>query len=158
MPGARLQIIGDGPLKNKMKMQAADLNHVEFLGIKSKKEIKRLLSAAWIFCTPSIVAESGDAEGLGMVFLEAQALETPVVSFNTGGVGEAVSHEKTGIIVSAKDVEALADAMLRLLKDETLRRKFGKAGVKRIRAQFNIRKQGEKLENIYRDVISKTGS
>lgn len=154
VPETRIQIIGNGPLRNELERQAEELNHVEFLGIKNKHEIKNLLSKAWIFCTPSIVAESGDTEGLGMVFLEAQALGTPAVSFDTGGVIEAIAHGKTGMTVPEKNVDALAESLLQLLQDKSLRSNIGKFGAERIRDKFDIRKQCEKLEKIYRDVIS----
>ncbi len=150
IPELRLQIVGDGPLRASLEQQALALRSVEFLGVKSADEIRTLMSQAWVFCTPSIVAASGDAEGLGMVFLEAQALATPAVSFDTGGVVEAIAHEQTGLTVPEKNIDALAEALTTLLSDEALRREYGRRGVERVQEAFNIRKQCIALEDIYR--------
>ena len=72
--------------------------------------------AGGVFCVPSVVAASGDAEGFGMVFIEAQAMGLPVVSTLSGGIPEAVKHGETGLLVTERDPAALAEAILRLLR------------------------------------------
>jgi glycosyltransferase involved in cell wall biosynthesis len=67
-------------------------------------------------------------EGFGLVYLEAGACGLPVVAHDTGGVGEAVRHEKTGLLVTPGDVPGLTSAFERLLKDAALRRNLGDAG------------------------------
>jgi len=101
---------------------------------------------------PSITADNGDAEGLGMVFLEAQALQTPVVSFSSGGVVEAVENESTGLLCAEKDVSSLAENIDTLLSNQSLREEFGKCGRERVEKLFDIRKQCKLLEDIYDDV------
>ena len=89
-PGLRLTIIGEGDLKASLQQEAVSRQlNVEFTGTASAAEIREQLARCWLFVAPSITAESGDTEGLGMVFLEAQALQTPVVSFRSGGLVEA---------------------------------------------------------------------
>lgn len=154
VPDVSLTIVGDGKLKDELKLQAEELNiNVDFVGQKTAEEIKDYLLSHWVFAAPSITAENGDAEGLGMVFLEAQSLKTPVVSFASGGVVEAVENEKTGLLCKEKDVSTLADNLSQLLLNENLRLSFGEAGRKRVENQFNIKHQCEKLELIYDDVI-----
>ena len=158
LPDARLKIVGDGPLRKELGERAASLRNVEFLGVKTKTEIRELLQEAWTLCVPSIVAPSGDAEGLGMVFLEAQALATPAVSFDTGGVVEAIEHGKTGLNVPSEDVGALADGLLTLLTDKPLRQAWGAAGRRRVHSQFNVRTQCGALENIYAEAMEGSGA
>lgn len=155
VPGALLQIAGDGPQRPELEAQvaAAGLADVEFLGVRTPVEIRELLRRAWIMCTPSIVAENGDAEGLGMVFLEAQAMATPAVSFDTGGVVEAIADGETGRTVPAGDDAALADALIGLLTDDELRRRCGARGRARVEALFDVRRQCGALESIYRSVL-----
>ena len=154
IPEVELHIIGDGPLRTELESLASGLNNVVFQGVQNQQEIKQALSAAWVFCTPSIIAESGDAEGLGMVFLEAQALGTPAVSFDTGGVVEAIANRQTGRTIKERDVPALAQALVELLSNQELRKEYGEAGAERVRSEFDIKKQCKKLEVIYEQVIS----
>ncbi|MGD8884678.1 MAG: glycosyltransferase [Gammaproteobacteria bacterium] len=154
-PDLALNIVGTGPLENNLRQKAADLElNANFLGSRSPQEVKKLMLTSWIFCTPSITAANGDAEGLGMVFLEAQALQTPVVSFDSGGVGEAVENGVTGLLSEEKDVTALADNIAFFLKNREARLEYGEKGRLRVVEQFNIAEQCKKLEQIYQSVTS----
>ena len=84
-----------------------------------------------------------------MVFLEAQALETPVVSFRSGGVVEAVADESTGLLCAEKDVDALAANIATLLENSDLRHNMGRQGRARVERDFDVRKQCARLERIY---------
>lgn len=146
----RLTIIGEGELKASLQQEAIsrDLN-VKFFGTATAAEIREQLARCWLFVAPSITAADGDTEGLGMVFLEAQALQTPVVSFRSGGLVEAVEDGVTALLSEEKDVAGLADAIASLLEDSSLRRDMGVAGRQRVEYHFDVRKQCAKLEQIY---------
>lgn len=149
-PRLALTIVGDGDLKRQLRLEAAERGlEVEFAGTESAAQIRARLAASWLFVAPSVTAASGDAEGLGMVFLEAQALRTPVVSFRHGGVVEAVADGSTGLLCPEKDVDALADNIQSLLENETLRHTMGQQGRERVETLFDVRKQCAKLEQIY---------
>ncbi|MEM9977890.1 MAG: glycosyltransferase, partial [Cyanobacteria bacterium P01_D01_bin.2] len=107
-----------------------------------------------VFCGPSIVARSGDAEGFGMVFAEAQAMGLPVVSFATGGIPEAVIHGETGLLSPAKDTAQLSRDLLRLLQDGDLRRRFARAGQAHVAKNFDLQKNTPLLEALYDDVVA----
>ena len=153
-PDLRLTIIGEGelmrPLQQEVKIR--DLN-VNFVGTASATEIREQLAHCWLFVAPSITAADGDTEGLGMVFLEAQALQTPVVSFRSGGLAEAVEDGVTALLSDEKDVAGLAEAIASLLEDSRLRRDMGAAGRRRVEHQFDIRKQSAKLEQVYDELV-----
>ena len=116
---------------------------------------KRLLSSSETFIAdqgrflPGITAQSGDAEGLGMGFLEAQALQTPVVSFRSDGLVEAVEEGVTALLGAEKDVAGLAENIATLLENSSLRHHMGEAGHERVEQHFDLRKQCTKLESIY---------
>lgn len=152
-PEMKLTIVGDGPQRDKLMQKTKDdrLN-VEFVGRESAENIRSRLARSWIFVAPSVTARNGDAEGLGMVFLEAQALRTPVVSFNSGGVPEAVEDGKTGLLAEEKDVAGLADRIDYLIQYEMERRQFGERGRQRVEQYFDINKQCALLEQIYDQV------
>ncbi len=149
-PELQLTIIGTGDLEAELKQEVAqrDLN-VVFAGTANADEIRAQLARSWLFVAPSITAQSGDAEGLGMVFLEAQALHTPVVSFRSGGLVEAVAEGATALLSEEKDVTGLTENIATLLENSTQRLHMGEAGRQRVERYFDLRKQCAKLESIY---------
>jgi colanic acid/amylovoran biosynthesis glycosyltransferase len=158
-PEARLVVIGDGPLREQLECRAAALlKNFEFLGEQDPDVVRNWMNQAMVFSTPSVVAESGDTEGFGMVFAEAQAMGLPVASFASGGIPEAIADQQTGFLVKERDDEALATKLLLLLNDSDLWARMSQAGQSRARLLFNIRKQAAILENIYDGVLSEWGS
>jgi colanic acid/amylovoran biosynthesis glycosyltransferase len=150
LPHARLVIIGDGPLRSDLMALAADcLNSAEFLGRQPAETVRQWMNQATVFSVPSVVTAAGDAEGLGMVFLEAQAMGLPVVSSLSGGIPEVVIHGETGFLAPERDVQGLSDYLITLLQQPELRSQFGKAGRKRVCQHFNITTQTAQLEEIY---------
>jgi glycosyltransferase involved in cell wall biosynthesis len=153
----RLVVIGDGPLRESLEDQAAGgLRQAEFLGSRPSEEVRSWMSRASVLCVPSVVARNGDAEGFGMVFIEAQAMELPVVSFATGGVPEAVLDGETGFLLPEGDWRGLADRILTLLDDRDLAQRLGRQGRTRVREQFDLHKQTALLEQIYRQVVGQS--
>jgi glycosyltransferase involved in cell wall biosynthesis len=149
-PDLQLTIMGEGELKSSLQQEALARHlKVHFTGAATAAEIRQQLARCWLFVAPSVTATSGDMEGLGMVFLEAQALQTPVVSFRSGGLVEAVEEEKTALLSAEKDVSGLTENITRLLENSTLRRNMGVEGRKRVEENFDLRKQCAKLEMIY---------
>lgn len=154
MPEARLVVIGDGPLRQQMELQAASaLKNYQFLGEQKAEVVREWMSRAMVFGAPSVTAESGDAEGFGMVFAEAQAMGLPVVSFANGGIPEAVADEQTGFLVREKDDQALAAKILLLLGNRELWMRMSQAGPVRAKRLFDIRTQATSLENLYDTVL-----
>jgi colanic acid/amylovoran biosynthesis glycosyltransferase len=149
-PELQLTVIGAGELGPALKQEAAQRHlDVNFTGTASAAEIREQLARSWLFVAPSITAHSGDAEGLGMVFLEAQAMQTPVVSFRSGGLVEAVEEGVTALLSEEKDVDGLAENIASLLENSSLRHHMGQAGRERVEQHFDLRKQCAKLESIY---------
>jgi colanic acid/amylovoran biosynthesis glycosyltransferase len=145
-----LVVIGDGPLRSYCEALAARLKvRCRFLGAQSSAVVQEWMAHATVFCVPSVVATSGDAEGFGIVFLEAQAMGLPVVSTRSGGIPEAVEDERTGLLVAEGDPRALAAAILRLIRDEDLWQRFSLAGRRRVLEQFDLMRQTHHLEKLF---------
>jgi glycosyltransferase involved in cell wall biosynthesis len=156
LPEAELVIIGDGEHRTALEQQAATtLTRYTFLGRQSPEIVKQWMQKATVFCVPSITAEDGDSEGFGIVFAEAQASGMPVVSFASGGIPEAVSHEETGLLAPEGDWKKLAEYLLLLFSNRDLRERFSQAGRARVERMFDLRKQTRLLEDIYREVASR---
>jgi glycosyltransferase involved in cell wall biosynthesis len=118
---AELCVIGDGPLRASLERMAADLGvATRFLGACSTAQVKQELDAARALCLPSVTAAHGDAEGFGLVLLEAQACGVPVVSSARGGAEEGLVDGVTGYAVAERDVGRLGERLLALLTDDAL--------------------------------------
>lgn len=153
---AELLIAGDGPLRPQLEQQIMELglgDCVKLLGMLTHTNVLEMMKRAWLFCVPSITARNGDAEGLGMVFLEAQALGVPVVSTRSGGIPEAVSDTVSGYLVAEKNAESLAERMLYILNNGPVRETLGAQARLFVERKFDIRTQTVGLENIYRTVL-----
>lgn len=152
VPGASLQIIGDGPLEQQLREQAARAEvAVEFLGRRPPNEVSRCMQEAMVVAAPSI-RTARDFEGLGMVFVEAQALGRPVVGFRSGGIPDAIDDGRSGILVPEDDVGALASALAAVLGDSGRAQAMGDAGHRHARENHDLARQTRLLENVYADV------
>ena len=155
LPGAELVVIGDGELRGELEGIARNtLRNCRFLGWQPPETVREWLNRARVFCVPSIRAASGDGEGFGMVFAEAQAMGLPVASFSSGGVPEAVLHGETGLLAPEGDWRALAGNIVALLENDNLWRKMSEAGQNRVGQLFNLTKQTAKLEETYSSLLN----
>jgi colanic acid/amylovoran biosynthesis glycosyltransferase len=153
-PEVKLIIVGDGVLRFSLEdLARRTLKSYQFMGSQSSENIRELMNKSQIFCVPSVTAESGDAEGFGIVFAEAQAMGLPVVSFSSGGIPEAVAHGESGFLVPERDTEGLAIHILHLLRDCELWHLFSKQGRERVCKLFNLDSQSHSLEQIYAEIV-----
>jgi len=153
-PASDLVVIGAGPLRLQYEAQAAARGvRCHFLGAQPTTVVREWMARAAVFSVPSVVADSGDAEGFGMVFIEAQAMGLPVVSTLSGGIPEAVEHGKTGLLVKECNPAALAEAILELMQNDELWHRYSVAGRKRVVDQFNLLHQTERLENVFEKLL-----
>ena len=156
-PEAELVIIGGGPLRAQYEAQAAAQGiRSRFLGTQPSSVVQEWMASAAVFCVPSVVADSGDAEGFGMVFIEAQAMGLPVVSTLSGGIPEAVRQEETGLLVKERDSRGLAQAILRLLEGGELWQRFSLAGRRNVENHFNLAHQTAQLEKVFERLLAQT--
>jgi colanic acid/amylovoran biosynthesis glycosyltransferase len=154
-PAAELVVVGDGPLRADYEARAVALGvRCRFLGVQPAAVVRDRMSRASVFCVPSVVAATGDAEGFGMVFIEAQAMGLPVVSTLSGGIPEAVKNGETGLLVAERDSPALAEAILRLMQDEELWQQYSLAGRGNVVNHFNLAQQTGRLENLFDQLLA----
>jgi colanic acid/amylovoran biosynthesis glycosyltransferase len=152
---ARLVVIGDGALRTSLETEALEiLPGTQFLGHQSQAVVRDWMARASVLCVPSVISAKGVAEGFGQVFIEAQAMGLPAVSFRCGGIPEAICDGATGFIVPERDTHALSHRLYQLLSDASMWQRFSEAGVERVRAHFDLRTQTKKLEDMYDQVIT----
>ncbi len=141
---AKFLIIGDGPLRDKLEKMINELgisNEVLFVGYY--QYLVEILSVIDILVIPSL------SEGLSNVLLEGMAMAKPVVTTNIESNTQVVVNGKTGILVPVGNPEALADGIIRLLKNKKEARRMGLAGRRRVEQYFDINFTVEKTEQIY---------
>ncbi|HEY5705941.1 MAG TPA: glycosyltransferase family 4 protein [Terrimicrobiaceae bacterium] len=142
------QIIGNGPLEESLKEQAALLGvdqRVSITGPKAEGEIKRLLQRSRMFVLACTRAEDGAMDNLPTVIMEAMAAGLPVVSTDVAAVSEMIADEETGFIVSERDSTALAQKIARLLDDPELARTTGTKGRERCLELFDLNRTSAAL-------------
>jgi L-malate glycosyltransferase len=147
VPDARFIIAGEGELRPALEKQIKDLHlekHVLLAGFRP--DVLSLHKAFDLFVMSSVT------EGLGTSLLDAMAAGKAIVAARTGGIPEVVADGETGILVAPRDHDAMAEAIVRLLKDETLRRQMGNAGRARARSLFSAERMVENTLNVYQRV------
>ncbi|MFW8625373.1 N-acetyl-alpha-D-glucosaminyl L-malate synthase BshA [Deinococcus indicus] len=120
---ARLLMIGDGPERPRvfeLAQQLGVIGRTHFLG--SFPDVETVLGISDLFLLPS------RQESFGLAALEAMSCEVPVVSSNAGGIPEVVEQGVTGFMADVGDVDAMADAALRILRNRDLYVQMGAAG------------------------------
>jgi glycosyltransferase involved in cell wall biosynthesis len=157
LPEVRLEIAGDGPLRPSLERLTRDRGlsaRVTFHGSLPHRTVAASMQRAAIVCQPSVTAADGDSEGLPTTVLEAAATARPLIGTHHSGIPEVIVDGATGFLVAERDVAALADRLLLLMKNAELRKRMGEAGRKRIEEHFDLRKQSKRLEEIYSETIS----
>lgn len=155
-PEVELVIIGDGPCRVRLEQMAKEnLRHFRFLGTRPPDVVRKWMNRSRVFSVASVAANSGWTEAFGLVYIEAQAMGVPVVSFASGGVPEAVSHGETGFLVPERDIEGLTQHLQRLLQDESLCARMSESARRRVCAKFDLRTQTRRLEELYSQVLEK---
>lgn len=130
-PDAHLVLVGEGPDRERLARRAGPLRErgVRLPGRVSYDELPAAHAAADVFAMPCRTRWFGtDVEGLGIVYLEAQAVRRPAIAGSSGGAPEAVREGVTGSVVDGRDHRALLAALDRWLADPAARRAAGQAG------------------------------
>lgn len=132
-PTVRFAIGGDGPLRRELEGRAAALGLAEtvrFLGYRS--DVPRFIAALDAYVLPSLW------EGLPLALLEALASAKPIVATRVGGNPEIVADGENGLLVPAKDPEALAQAVLALRRDPGRCQRMAVANRARFESAFSV--------------------
>ncbi len=111
IPSARLWIIGDGYMLNRLK--ELDMKDVTFFGRVSSDEKYDLLARSHLVLVPSL------REGWGLIVNESNAMGTPVIAYDVNGLRDSVVHGTNGLLVASNNPESLSKSALKLLEDKT---------------------------------------
>ncbi|AFY59214.1 glycosyltransferase [Rivularia sp. PCC 7116] len=150
IPLAELVIAGQGVEFDNLKLLAEQLKatkSVKWLGHISRQELEQHFDLAWVQVIPSLWAEP-----FGNVTTEAMMRGTAVIASATGAQPEIVSNNKTGFLVPPGDVDALADALLKLLSNRELAEAMGEAGRERAMQEFSEEQRTQSFLDIYQEI------
>jgi len=139
-----LHLIGDGPIRPDLERMTVELNIYEetcFYGYMLHPE--QFMPFFDIFVLPS------RAEAFGSVFAEAALCRLALVGTDVGGIAEQIENGVTGILVPVDDVNALADAMERLVTDPDYRNKLAEAAWLKAKRTYSLGRAVEQLKNVY---------
>jgi glycosyltransferase involved in cell wall biosynthesis len=146
-----LDVVGDGDDRAALEELARGLEldgRVRWHGALPQPKLADFYRSAAALVVPSV------AEGLGLVAVEAQLCETPVVAFDSGGLTDIVQHDRTGILVSQVDAGALAAALISLLERDDRGASLGAAGRLHALATFAPESVARRYADIYRAAIA----
>ena len=145
LPNIRMVLAGEGDQRNFLGSLVSELGiseQVEFLGVRN--DVPELLGAADSVLMPSLT------EGFPRTAIEAMAAGKPVIATNVGGTPEAVIDGETGILVPARDSDALSAAIVRLVGDTDLQARLAQAGRKRAEKNYSVDRYVSRLDELYR--------
>ena len=147
---AKFFIVGKGPMKeqivNSINKKGFWKNFLFVDGLKEEM-LALAYNCADVFVLPSI------QEGQGIVLLEAQASGKPVVAFDVGGVPEAMRDGETGFLVKLGDIEGFAEAVSKLLSDESLHGKMSADARRFVVENFTWDVCAHKMLRVYREAL-----
>jgi phosphatidylinositol alpha-1,6-mannosyltransferase len=157
---AHYALIGIGDDREHLRQLATQLGvaeRVHLLGHVSYDDLPRWYAACDVFAMPNRDVD-GDNEGFGLVYLEAASAGKPAVAGTAGGTGSAVVDGVTGLRVDGEQLEAIAQALTRLLSDPAESREMGRNGRTRVLENFTHQRRVDQLRELaLRGRYSRTG-
>jgi glycosyltransferase involved in cell wall biosynthesis len=148
VPDARFVIVGDGEQRPTLEKQIRDHHlerHVFLAGFRA--DVLELVKGFDVFATSPI------HEGMCLALVDAMAAGKPAVCTRAGGIPEVMVDGETGFLVEPRDHETMAERIVRLLKDEGLRRAMGAAALARARERFTVERMAAEIEAVYQKFL-----
>jgi len=137
-----LWLVGDGDWRSNEEIEG-----IKIFGKVEDKEKKKLLAKAWVLVSPSV------KEGWGMTIIEANACGTPCIAYDVPGLRDSIIDGETGVLVKEDgNVKELAEATIKILKDERLRKRLSKNAMRWAR-RFSWDKSAEEFERVIKSVV-----
>jgi glycosyltransferase involved in cell wall biosynthesis len=141
--------VGDGYLESKLERQAESLgvrNNIIFTGWRS--DVINVLGLFDILVLPSL------NEGMGKVLIEGMALGKPIVASSVGGIIDLVKNGDNGILVPPRDSDALAEAILKLVRSKNLAQRLGENGKSKVYPEYDTSTMIRQIEGLYERLLN----
>jgi glycosyltransferase involved in cell wall biosynthesis len=156
----RLVLAGDGPQRRALEALSDRLGlreRVRFLGFLPHERVTGLYARADLFLAPSVVDRTGDRDGIPTVILEALLHRLPVIAARVSGIPELIEDGVTGRLVPPGDPEALARAVARMAADRESALAMAARGRDRVREQFDMGRNTERILRLYGELLPAPG-
>jgi glycosyltransferase involved in cell wall biosynthesis len=145
---AKFLLVGEGKLEDELKVKSKKLkleDKIIFTGFMD--DIRDVLASIDILVIPSL------QEGLPVVLLEAMAMKKPIVAANIEGIMEILENSVSGLLVPPRDIKALAEAVIDLLKHEDKANQMGLAARRVVEERFGVDIMVQKVEEVYEELL-----
>ena len=150
----RCTIAGSGPDEADLRAQIVALDLADWITLTGEalqqEDIPAFMFTGDIYTLPCIWAADNDVDGLPQMLMEAMACGLPAVSTRLVGIPDLIRDGDTGLLVEPEDVEALAEALMRLAEDENLAKKLAKAGRRHLEDRFDLQNSLDPLIEQFR--------
>lgn len=143
--GAKLVLVGEGNKRQEIEATIKKLNisdSVTLMGNLAHDQTLKEIKKSEIFICPSL------AEGLGIVFIEAQACGVAVIGTNVGGIPDVIQNNENGLLIEPKNSVAISETIVKLLKDKSLASKLSSRALKTVK-KYNWENIMEIIRSLY---------
>ncbi len=150
-----LRVAGErvpGQLPERIVQNHPAASRIRFLGRVDDDELHRLYAESDVFLAPSRF------ESFGLVYIEAFSHGTPAIGTNVGGAAKVIRSGEDGLLVPPDDARALADAILRMVRDPEERRRMGREARRHAEAEYTVDAMVSRTVGFYRTVLGNTAS
>ena len=153
IPNLIYLIVGEGSEKQRLKKLVGDLglqNKVIFTGYVPQKNIPEYYMLCDVFVMPSRETRIRRHwfEGFGIAYLEANACGKPVIGGASGGIGDAIIHGQTGLLVNPNNIKEISNALQLLLTDKKYATMLGQKGKERVERDFSWKEIARKIKTV----------
>ncbi len=148
-PYTTFMFFGKGPLTNQLRQLCDEnniTNKVYFVGFRT--DLERILPCLHLIVHPATM------EGLGVSLLQAAASRLPIIATRAGGIPEIVHDRVNGYLVDPGNIKGITRAVINLLEDEALSKKFGQEGHTIVSSHFSIKAMVEGNLCVYKNILS----
>lgn len=147
-PEAKLVLVGEGNKRQEIEKMIADLNikkSVTLLGNLPHGQVLKEIKKSEVFICPSL------AEGLGIVFIEAQACGVPVIGTRVGGIPDVIQDNENGLLIEPKSSAQIAEAIIKLLKDKSLSERLSQKALETVQ-KYDWQSVIKTIDSTYREL------
>ncbi len=153
LPGLKMFFIGDGPIRRKLEdltRETGVADNVVFLGHRD--------DVAQVTASLDIAVLASHFEGMGRVVLEAMAAGVPVIAARVGGIVDLIEDKSNGLLIDPHSPDQIAQAIIRLAKNETQRWHLGEAGKKSLKKDFDADTMVKEIDKVYEEILGEQGN